>query len=96
MLASGGTGSDIYLWDLNNPTSPMTPGAKSLPAEDVSSLSWNCQVQHILASTLNTRCVVWDLRKSEPIIKISDSMSRVSCELLVYRLSICFLCFVGI
>jgi hypothetical protein len=44
----------------------------------VSCVSWNRQVQHILASTFGSRCVVWDLRKNEPIIKVSDSMSRVS------------------
>jgi len=35
-------------------------------------------VQHILASTFAPRCVVWDLRKNEPIIKLTDSTSRVS------------------
>jgi protein transport protein SEC31 len=35
-------------------------------------------VQHILASTFGPRCVVWDLRKNEPIIKLTDSTSRVS------------------
>lgn len=48
------------------------------PPEDVSCVAWNRQVQHILASTFGSRCVVWDLRKNEPIIKVSDSMSRVS------------------
>jgi len=38
------------------------------------------KVQHILASTFSTRCVVWDLRKNEPIIKVSDSTSRVRCK----------------
>ena len=47
------------------------------PPEDVACVSWNRQVQHILASTFAARCVVWDLRKNEPIIKVSDSMSRV-------------------
>ena len=41
-------------------------------------IAWNRQVQHILASTFAGRCVVWDLRKNEPIIKVSDSMARVS------------------
>ena len=38
------------------------------------------QVQHILASTFSSRCVVWDLRKNEPIIKVSDSTSRYDYE----------------
>ena len=48
------------------------------PPDDVTCIAWNRQVQHILASTYAGRCVVWDLRKNEPIIKVSDSMSRVS------------------
>ncbi|XP_052766437.1 protein transport protein Sec31A-like isoform X3 [Mya arenaria] len=80
LLVSGGSESEIFIWDLNNPDSPMTPGAKSQPAEDVACVSWNRQVQHILASTFTARCVVWDLRKNEPIIKVSDSMSRIKSK----------------
>ena len=35
-------------------------------------------VEHILASTFSNRCVMWDLRKNEPIIKVADTASRVS------------------
>ena len=55
----------------------MVSNIFSQPPDDVTCLSWNRQVQHILASTYAGRCVVWDLRKNEPIIKVSDSMSRV-------------------
>ncbi|KAJ8319239.1 hypothetical protein KUTeg_004330 [Tegillarca granosa] len=81
LLASGASESEIYIWDLNKPENPMTPGSKSQPPEDVACIGWNRQVQHILSSTFGSRCVVWDLRKNEPIIKISDSMSRVVYEL---------------
>lgn len=33
LLASGANDSEIYIWDLNNLTSPMTPGAKSQVCE---------------------------------------------------------------
>lgn len=79
-MASGASDSEIFIWDLNNPNAPMTPGAKSQPTDDVTCISWNRQVQHILASTFATRCVVWDLRKNEPIIKVSGSTSRVRHE----------------
>lgn len=36
LLASGGSDSEIYIWDLTNPTSPMTPGAKSQVIIDTS------------------------------------------------------------
>jgi protein transport protein SEC31 len=29
LLASGAGSSEIFIWDLNNPTTPMTPGAKT-------------------------------------------------------------------
>jgi len=42
-------------------------------------VAWNRQVQHILASASpGGRCVVWDLRKNEPIIKVSDQSATVS------------------
>lgn len=77
LLATGAADSEIYIWDLNNTSTPMTPGSKSQPYENVQSLSWNRQVQHILATTFHTRCVVWDLRKNEPIIKLTDTSSHI-------------------
>ena len=77
LLVSGAADSEIFIWDLNKLATPMTPGAKSQPLEDVKSVAWNRQVQHILATTSHSKCVVWDLRKNEPIIKVSDSNSGV-------------------
>lgn len=85
LLASGASESEIFIWDLNNPSAPMTPGAKSQPADDVSCVSWNRQVQHILASTFATRCIVWDLRKNEPIIKVNDSTSNLRCKVIAWH-----------
>lgn len=72
LLASGASDSEIFIWDLNKLSMPMTPGAKSQPLEEVKSVAWNRQVQHILASTASSKCVVFDLRKNEPIIKVSS------------------------
>ncbi|XP_062269970.1 protein transport protein Sec31A isoform X1 [Platichthys flesus] len=86
LLASGANDSEIYIWDLNNLGSPMTPGAKSQPAEDISVVSWNRQVQHILASASPSgKAVVWDLRKNEPIIKISDHSNRMHCSGMLWH-----------
>uniref|UniRef100_A0A3Q3IHI1 Protein transport protein Sec31A n=1 Tax=Monopterus albus TaxID=43700 RepID=A0A3Q3IHI1_MONAL len=86
LLASGANDSEIYIWDLNNFSSPMTPGAKTQPAEDISAVSWNRQVQHILASaTPSGKAVVWDLRKNEPIIKISDHSNRMHCSGMLWH-----------
>ncbi|NWI14870.1 SC31B protein, partial [Crypturellus soui] len=81
LLASGANDSEIFIWDLNNFSVPMTPGAKSQPHEDISVVSWNRQVQHILSSAHPSgKAVVWDLRKNEPIIKVSDHSSRMHCS----------------
>ncbi|XP_042718636.1 protein transport protein Sec31B isoform X1 [Lagopus leucura] len=81
LLASGANDSEIFIWDLNNFTVPMTPGTKSQPHEDISVVSWNRQVQHILSSAHPSgKAVVWDLRKNEPIIKVSDHSNRMHCS----------------
>ncbi|XP_059175772.1 protein transport protein Sec31A-like isoform X2 [Physella acuta] len=85
LLASGAGDSEIFIWDLLKTDSPMTPGQKSQPAEELACVAWNCQVQHILGSTFASKCVVWDLRKNEPIIKISDSMSRIKAKLIAWH-----------
>uniref|UniRef100_U5EYS2 Protein transport protein Sec31A n=1 Tax=Corethrella appendiculata TaxID=1370023 RepID=U5EYS2_9DIPT len=77
LLASASSESEIFIWDLNNTTTPMTPGTKTQPFEDVHDVAWNRQVQHILVSAFSSRSIVWDLRKNEPIIKLSDTQSRV-------------------
>ncbi|XP_061393011.1 protein transport protein Sec31A [Musca vetustissima] len=77
LLASCASESEIFIWDLNNTSTHMNPGTKTQPFEDVKNVAWNRQVQHILASVFSSRCVIWDLRKSEQIIKLSDTQSRV-------------------
>ncbi|XP_014239156.1 protein transport protein Sec31A isoform X2 [Cimex lectularius] len=85
LLATGATNSEIFIWDMNNTATPMTPGSKSQPFEDVAWLAWNRQVQHILASTFPTRSIVWDLRKNEPIIKLTDTTTRVRWKVVSWH-----------
>ncbi|XP_019134250.1 protein transport protein Sec31A isoform X1 [Larimichthys crocea] len=86
LVASGGNESEIYIWDMNNFSSPMTPGPKTQPQEDISCVSWNRQVQHILASASPSgRASVWDLRKNDLIIKVSDHSNRMHCSGLAWN-----------
>ena len=86
LLASGASDSEIFIWDLNNTESPLTPGAKTTPPDQVSCLAWNKQVQHILASSSQTgRVVVWDLRKSEPIIKVGDQSAMFNYKSMAWH-----------
>nr|XP_049594260.1 protein transport protein Sec31A isoform X1 [Syngnathus scovelli] len=86
LFASGGNESEIYIWDINNFESPMTPGPKTQPVEDIGCISWNRQVQHILASASPSgRASVWDLRKNDLIIKVSDHSNRMHCSGLAWN-----------
>ncbi|NWV83524.1 SC31A protein, partial [Dasyornis broadbenti] len=86
LVASGANESEIYIWDLNSFATPMTPGVKTQPLEDISCIAWNRQVQHILASASPSgRATVWDLRKNEPIIKVSDHNNRMHCSGLAWH-----------
>ncbi|XP_068113975.1 protein transport protein Sec31B isoform X2 [Hyperolius riggenbachi] len=86
LLASGANDSEVFIWDLNNFSVPMTPGGKSQPVEDVSAISWNQQVQHILSSAHPSgKAVVWDLRKNEPVIKVSDHSNRMHCSGMLWH-----------
>uniref|UniRef100_G3PSX0 Protein transport protein Sec31A n=1 Tax=Gasterosteus aculeatus aculeatus TaxID=481459 RepID=G3PSX0_GASAC len=86
LFASGGNESEIYIWDMNNFGSPMTPGPKTQPLEDIGCVSWNRQVQHILASASPSgRASVWDLRKNDLIIKVSDHSNRMHCSGLAWN-----------
>uniref|UniRef100_A0A3Q1G283 Protein transport protein Sec31A n=1 Tax=Acanthochromis polyacanthus TaxID=80966 RepID=A0A3Q1G283_9TELE len=86
LVASGGNESEIYIWDMNSFGSPMTPGPKTQPLEDISCVAWNRQVQHILASASPSgRASVWDLRKNDLIIKVSDHSNRMHCSGLAWN-----------
>ena len=86
LLASGASESEIFIWDLKNPSTNLTPGAKTMPPDNISCLSWNRQVQHILASASPSgRVVVWDLRKSEPIIKVGDQSAMMHCKAMAWH-----------
>ena len=101
IVASGGPDSEIFIWDLKNIGTPLTPGPKTTPPDQISCLAWNKQVQHILASSTQTgRVVVWDLRKSEPIIKVGDQSSMVypsalfaGCSSVLPVMKVCFALF---
>ena len=41
LLASGASESEINIWDVNKLSSPMTPGAKSQPLEEVGRPIWH-------------------------------------------------------
>ncbi|XAR63484.1 hypothetical protein NMG60_11023433 [Bertholletia excelsa] len=88
-LASGADEGEICIWDVAKPTEPThfppLKGSGSATQGEISYLSWNSKVQHILASTsYNGTTVVWDLKKQKPVISFSDS-NRRRCSVLQWH-----------
>ncbi|PSS09961.1 Protein transport protein SEC31 B like [Actinidia chinensis var. chinensis] len=88
-LASGADEGEICIWDIANPAEPThfppLKGSGSATQGEISYLSWNSKVQHILASTsYNGTTVVWDLKKQKPVISFSDS-NRRRCSVLQWH-----------
>lgn len=69
----------LFLWDMNQPDTPFTPGTKSLKMDEISSVAWNCQVQHILSTaSTNGYTVVWDLRNKKEVMSLPGRTSLSS------------------
>ncbi|CAO3611688.1 unnamed protein product [Cunninghamella blakesleeana] len=74
LLASAGSNSQVYIWDLVNPDKPFTPGSRSMSMDDITNVGWNGQVSHILATTSNSgHTVVWDLRNKKEVMTLTYS-----------------------
>jgi hypothetical protein len=66
------TRAQIWVWDLNTPQKPYSPGTRSRNLRDISSLAWNKQVAHILAtSSTSGYTVVWDLRNKREVVALN-------------------------
>ena len=52
LIASGAGSSEIFIWDLNAPDKPMTPGQKIQPLSPITRVAWNAKVQHILGTLI--------------------------------------------
>merc|ERR1711892_336198 len=89
LVASGAGSSEIFIWDLNAPGKPMTPGQKIQPLSPITACAWNAKVQHILGTLIGlpsgTQAVIWDLRKNEPIIKIQDRSAKITHSALSWN-----------
>ena len=93
VVATGASQSEVLIWDLNKlpPAQPTAPGPKTQPFVPVSAVAWNCKVEHILANGSGTTgggaspCVVWDVRKNSPIIKLQDTTGRMQCSSLAWN-----------
>ncbi|XP_057633728.1 protein transport protein Sec31B isoform X2 [Chionomys nivalis] len=78
ILASGASDSEIFIWDLNNLSVPMTPGSKS--QMNCSGLAWHPDIatQLVLCSEDDRLPVIqlWDLRFASSPLTVLESHSR--------------------
>ncbi|EST08137.1 Steroid receptor RNA activator-protein/coat protein complex II, Sec31 [Kalmanozyma brasiliensis GHG001] len=71
LLSSGAVAGEIFIWDLNAPAKPYSPGARSQKLDEITSLAWNCQVPHVLATSSSSGyTVVWDLRGKREVVAL--------------------------
>ncbi|KAL2612070.1 hypothetical protein R1flu_023762 [Riccia fluitans] len=87
LLASGGDDGLIYIWDLKDPTNPIHYPVlnEGLPRKEITYVSWNRKVQHILASTsASGTSDVWDLRRAKPVISFTGN-KRNRCSSLQWN-----------
>lgn len=62
----------IWVWDLNTPEKPYSPGNRSRNLSDITSLAWNRKVSHILASSSTSGyTVVWDLKGRREVVALN-------------------------
>lgn len=66
------TASQIYVWDLKDPSKPYSPGARSTKLDEITAVAWNNHVQYALAASSSTGyTVVWDLRGKREVAALA-------------------------
>ncbi|KAN0064406.1 protein transport protein S31 [Thecaphora frezii] len=71
LLSSGAVNGEIFIWDLNSPGKPYSPGARSQKLDEITSLAWNAQVPHVLATSSSSGyTVVWDLKGKREVVAL--------------------------
>ncbi|OLY84088.1 Protein transport protein sec31 [Smittium mucronatum] len=74
LIASGAANGEILIWDALSDFKSYSPGSRSSRIEDVTDLSWNNQVQQILATSSNSGATsVWDLRNRREVMSLAHS-----------------------
>ncbi|KAJ8502017.1 hypothetical protein ONZ45_g11925 [Pleurotus djamor] len=72
LLSSGGVNGEVYVWDMKDPSHPYSPGTRSTKLDEITSVAWNSQVQHVLAGASTTGyTVVWDLRGKREVVALA-------------------------
>ncbi|KAK4468148.1 hypothetical protein MN116_008313 [Schistosoma mekongi] len=84
LFASASNDDEIFIWDVEKMEQPMLPDTKIQPLENLNQVAWNPRVQHILCSTSVSRCVIWDLRKSGPVLQLTKTMCQLEPQMMAW------------
>jgi protein transport protein SEC31 len=74
MLASAGAKGELYITNLNNPTTdPLRLGTSAARADDFDALDWNKKVPHILVTgSSGGFATVWDIKAKKESINLNN------------------------
>eukprot|EP00633_Aureoumbra_lagunensis_P002734 CAMPEP_0197289396 /NCGR_PEP_ID=MMETSP0890-20130614/6643_1 /TAXON_ID=44058 ORGANISM="Aureoumbra lagunensis, Strain CCMP1510" /NCGR_SAMPLE_ID=MMETSP0890 /ASSEMBLY_ACC=CAM_ASM_000533 /LENGTH=1155 /DNA_ID=CAMNT_0042760781 /DNA_START=116 /DNA_END=3580 /DNA_ORIENTATION=+ len=80
LIASGGADCEVFVTAIDAPDKapsvfvPAPPPNGAKHTAEVTTVAWNTQVSHILATgAANGMCVVWDLRQKRPWCELRDA-----------------------
>ncbi|ANZ73106.1 BA75_00832T0 [Komagataella pastoris] len=72
IFASGASNGQLFIWDLNHLSEPISPGASTTPINDINSIAWNSKIRHILASAgTSGYASIWDLKTKKELLNLS-------------------------
>lgn len=72
LLASGGSGGQVFIWDTTTFADPQTPGQGMSPVDQITCVAWNRSVPNILATTGDGGWTsIWDLKKRREVLHMS-------------------------
>lgn len=78
MIASGGVGGEIFIWDINSLQNAFAPGKTPSRNNDIDAIAWNNGVAHILASGSSEGTSIWDLRNRREILHLNYQSPGIS------------------
>ena len=79
ILATAGSKSELYIYDVNDIENPFRLGSASARSDEIETLAWNRKVSHILATGgAGGFVTVWDLKTKKASLTLNNNRKPVS------------------
>ncbi|KAJ8123552.1 hypothetical protein ONZ43_g532 [Nemania bipapillata] len=79
ILATAGTKGELFIYDVNDPSSAFRLGTAAARSDDLECVAWNTKVSHILATGGSGGFVtVWDLKTKKASLTLNNNRKPVS------------------